>query len=255
MPPKHSQSMGATVDEPLEQLMAELAPLSDEKRAALLTERRLARLNDCLVFKQYIWGITVLIFIVDMWIRIAFGAVNLASAVTPFGNPLAIAASFTAIAAFFAVLFMVIDFLYTRKFIGCDGLELTPRELESMEKYERSFFIPGCVYDCRMIQNRIDFNTIRYFLVLGMTIVLINVWVNEPKTSAPDLGTPEGIRYACSHLLSFGVQMTILLCIIMNIFSLYRRRPRVETLHIHFWFEVHRYWSEDAHAAPGVILQ
>lgn len=247
--------MAVQIDKLISDLEAAVAPLPEDVRTQYSREHREARLNDCYAFKNYILGIIILILVVDMIIRASFAGVNLGSAISPFGSPLAIAASFTAIAGFFAVLFTVVDFLYSYKIIGCDGFALTHHEIESLEQWENAFFIPGCVYDCRMIQNRIDFNSIRYFIPLGMSIVLINMWIDGPEGSAPALGTVEGIRYACSHLLSFGVQLMILLCIVMNLYALRRRRPRIDTLHIAFWFDVERHWSGDSHAPPGHILQ
>ncbi len=238
----------------LSNLQSEIAPLSDAELARRKDALRIQDLQACVEFKRYIWSLLVMILLFSMALHGSFAIVNIVSSLLPFGSPLGIAGSFTALGGAAFVLFAVIDSLYARRYIGCNGLELSQRERESIEARTNAFFVPGCVYDCRMIQNRIDVNTMRYYIPMVVAVLLTNIWVNDPASSAPDLGTPEGVRYACSHWISMMIQLMIVVCIVMNLYSLRRRRPHIETLHIDVWFEVRRRW-DDASDLHGMILQ
>ena len=237
----------------LKALHQEMQPLTDDVRESLRLRRRAVQLKAAMEFKNYIWGLIVMILIAEMLIHFAYGIVNIVSAISPFGNPLIMAATFTAISSSASVLFTVIDTMYARRMIG-GTFQPTEKEREKLEERENAFFIPGCVYDCRIIGNRIDYNTMRYFPTLGTIIVIINVWINEPKDHPPPEGTTQGMRFVCSHLLSLGIQTMIVLCIAMNLYAMRRRRVRIETLKIDMWFETERHWSGDD-KTRGFILQ
>lgn len=246
--------MDREVQSKLDQLAIDVAPLSQSEITKIRNQRRAEWFNVCWMFKNYIWSVILMIMFFSLALHFSFGIVNLFSTYSPFGSPLAIAGTFTGLGGFAFVLSAVIDFLYSYKIIGCGNLEFTEHELQQMNIRENTFFIPGCVYDCRVIQNRIDINTIRYYIPFVLIPLLVNIWINNPSESAPDLGTITGMRYACSHLISMGIQTMIVLCITINLYAMRRRRPRIETLHIAIWFETTRYWEdEDEQCSPGTI--
>ena len=243
------------VRQELDDLADALTPLTQEQFDEQHQYVRAKRLRACLNFKNYIWGLVSLGMMLGIIVRICFGVVNLISSIDLFGNPVAICASFTAILGALIVSMFVIDALYSSKQIGCKDLDFTHEELHELAKSENAYFAPGCFYDCRIIENNIDIDSTRVFLPIIFFYSLLVYWMESPGSSVPDTSTPDGIRYALGHSVLFGFECMSILVLVSNMYAMWRRRPRIDTLRIEFWFDIKRYWEEDERESPGVIMQ
>lgn len=243
------------IQEKLNELNEASKPLTRDDFEEMHQRIRANRLRICMNFKNYIWAVIALCMMIGIVARVGFGIVNLVSMINSFGNPLALSGSFTGILGALVLSQIIIDLLYGTKQIGCKDLDFTPEELHELAKSENAFFAPGCFYDCRIIENIIDINTTRWYLPIVFVYSLLIYWLESPSTHVPAKSTPEGVRYAVGHMVLFGLECLTIYVLVNNMYAMWRRRSRIDTLRIDFWFDIKRYWEEQERESPGVIMQ
>lgn len=239
----------------LRALSDEMKPLTPEQQAEIYQLSRARRLRACIRFKNYIWGILAVDLMLALVVRIAFGIVNIVSAFEPVSNPQALAIAYTVIAGVLLALFMVIDFLYVTQQIGCKDYDFSPQEVNELSQSKYAYFEPGCFYDCRIVGNRIDINTIRVFLPASFFLSLILFWSGNTSTGTPSKDSPEGVRFLTQHLMLLGIEAIAIYCIVSNLYSFWARRSPLYTLRIHAWFLIERYWEADERPKYPAFLQ
>jgi hypothetical protein len=240
----------------LSRLAAAVAPWTESEFQEAHDNVRAKRLTTCLTFKNYIWAIVCWLLMFLGFTCIAFGIIFYVSSIDSFGNPTAIAATFTAIPGFLYISYLVLDLLYATRQIGCKDMDYTPEEVQELTKSTNLYFTPGVLYDDRILQNRIDVNCIRWYPFAIFLYSVLILWLENPGSHVASESSVSGVRYAMGHTILFGIQVMCLYALISNIYAMWRRRARLDTLRIDLYFEVDKYWEEeDEREKPGGMLQ
>lgn len=89
--------------------------------------------------------------------------------------------------------------------------------LESVHEY----FEPGCLYDCRVVENRRDVLSLLVTLVLVYAFTNALYWLNAGQHETPSFATPEGMRFAVTMVVLMLLETVRIYALITSFYAFY----------------------------------
>lgn len=167
-------------------------------RESVLKEKEM---TSVIKFRNYVRSIIAMAILFTFVLAIAFGVINFLKLFLSFFPPLSIAITYTVMLGLSAILFSsFLQFLYVIGWIGSPEDRYTDKHKKLLVRAIVDYFEPGCVYDCRVVDNRRDVISllvgilVTYFASLGL------YWLGASQSKLPDDSTPAGVRYAVIQL-------------------------------------------------------
>ncbi len=138
-------------------------------------------------------------------------------------HPFAISLSYTiAIGIFAGALFLLPFALYAFGQIGKPEVPFTKADRRRFIFSIIDYYEPGCLYDCRVVQNRIDVLTLVYTVVVALALTIALMWLDAGQHDRPAYDTPAGVRYTNSQVAILLILSVLLWAIVNGVWAFYQ---------------------------------
>lgn len=152
-----------------------------------------------------------------------FGIINFLKLFLVFFDPITIAATYTVVVGITSVAFyLLVHFLYAIQWIGSDNGLYDDRDQALFIRALVNYFEPGCVYDCRIVENRRDIISLTIIIALTCGISIAIYWLGASQSSIPAYDTAEGVRYTQAQIALMMIEAIRIYAILNSLYAFYR---------------------------------
>lgn len=174
-------------------------------------------------FRNSVRSVVTLALLISMFLSIGFGVINFLKLFLVFFNPFGIALAYTVSIGISAIGFAILlHILYAIQWIGAPGEIYSESHKKTLVCSIVDYFEPGCLYDCRVIENRRDVISLMVGVVLSYIASVIIYWLAASHTSTPATDTPEGVVYIQSQIALMMLAILQIYSILSGLWGYYR---------------------------------
>lgn len=175
-------------------------------------------------FRNSVRDYLVLALLVTFALSVFYGVFAFLKLFLRFFSPFLVAITYSVLTGVFSVVGVLLVYaLYYWQSTTFASKIFSSKDHKMFLESVWDYYEPGCLYDCRVSENRRDVNSLMSTLFFVYIFANALYWLNASQHETPSFATPEGMRFAVTMVVLMVLETLRMYAIITSLWAFYNK--------------------------------